>query len=232
MTNELGARLQSCVDRYGRSLQNPNNLISLHPRGKGRPRSEYSALSAPVVLTAASAFEGFAEDFLATALYLQGYTFSHIAHRSDLSNPTLRDWVKAIQRDFSGISGKLGKGFSVNIYAPPLPNATNGWWNQATLTWSEALDAAESWMQVRHCLTHGLVTGVRPEIWPGPRGGGPNDASAVLRQTSSGKHSLGIHGAISCIRIYTSGARHIADAIATSLGETLDWNPLPNFEKH
>jgi hypothetical protein len=45
----------------------------------------------------------------------------------------------------------------------------------------------------------------------------------------NGKHSLVIHGAISCAKIYSFGARVVADAVANAQGQSLDWSELPDF---
>ena len=61
-------------------------------------------------------------------------------------------------------------------------------------------------MQVRHCLTHGLVTGTAPAVWPGPvsKKAFANQSSlptamSVLAESASGpKRSLTIYTAINC----------------------------------
>jgi hypothetical protein len=99
-----------------------------------------------------------------------------------------------------------------------------------TIGWTEAAKRADGWMQVRHCLSHGLASGWRSEVWPAPlKGSSATPASSVLRAKPGGKHSIGLTGAIACARIYTSCARHIADLVAGDLGETPDWSKVADF---
>jgi hypothetical protein len=49
------------------------------------------------VLTTISAFEGFAEDFLATVLALNGAGLAQIARQvGDWNNPTLKEWSQRL----------------------------------------------------------------------------------------------------------------------------------------
>lgn len=99
-----------------------------------------------------------------------------------------------------------------------------------TLSWADAETHADGWMEVRHCLTHGLARGFRPEVWPGPLKGTVT-ASSVLRPRSDGKHSLSVHGAESCGHIYRACAQRLADEAASFMGHaTLDWSKVPDFE--
>jgi hypothetical protein len=84
-------------------------------------------------------------------------------------------------------------------------------------------------MQVRHCLTHGLASGWRSEVWPGPTKKDVASASTVLRPMTNGKHSLVVHGAITCARIYVTAAQHLADLVSTQLDESLSWTDVPEF---
>lgn len=70
-TAALVPSLQLSVDRFARSLSVPSRLLQLHPRRRGNP-GNHGALAPAIALGAISAFEGFAEDFFATAFYLQG----------------------------------------------------------------------------------------------------------------------------------------------------------------
>ncbi|WP_151524214.1 hypothetical protein [Serinicoccus kebangsaanensis] len=176
-----------------------------------------------------STFEGFAEDFLASALYIQGHGFAHIARRADLTNPTIKDWAKAARRDFPAISGRLGTDFGIRLFDKPDKDKPSGWFNESDSNWDQVLEASESWMQVRHCITHGLVTGIDPERWPLSGSGGSPQPSDVLIERKSGEHSLVLHGAINCLRVYTSGAKHVADRIAEELGLQLKWMGMPKF---
>jgi hypothetical protein len=90
------------------------------------------------------------------------------------------------------------------------------------------LKRADGWMQVRHCLTHGLTSGWRSEVWPGPLKGSVT-ASSVLREMRGGKHFIGMLGAITCARIYICGGLRIADAVAAELGSRLNRAAVPDF---
>jgi hypothetical protein len=50
--------------------------------------------------------------------------------------------------------------------------------------------------------------------WPNPVREDKEPASLVLRLMAEGRHSLVIHGAISCARIYRFAAEHLADVVA------------------
>ena len=220
--------LQLSVDRFARALKVPSKLLALHPHGVGNP-GHAAALSPAITLSVLSAFEGFAEDYTATALYLSGDGFGQIATKiGKWNNPSVRDFANRMKVEFPGIETALGNGFSLKIYKPPAAAARSGWWNEETVSWERALSDADSWMQVRHCLTHGLATGWHSERWPGPLRGSVS-ATSVLRPRGSGKHSLVLHGALSCARIYLGGAQHVADLCAAELGETLNWRELPDF---
>jgi hypothetical protein len=85
-------------------------------------------------------------------------------------------------------------------------------------------------MEVRHLLTHGLVSGWRAESWPPPLKKNVPPATSVLRPKDSGKASLDRSGAKSCARIYTLGAQHAADVVAQDLGSAINWSDLPSFD--
>lgn len=223
-----GSALQQTVDGFARALKVSAKLLELRPQRIGNP-GHAAALSPAITLSVLAAFEGFAEDFTATALYLRGDGFGQIASKvGKWNNPTVRDFARRIELDFPSISHTIGPGYTTKIYKPPAVSATNGWWKEEQIGWDRALDDSDSWMQVRHCLTHGLATGWQSERWPGPLRGNVS-ASSVLRPLAAGKHSLVIHGALSCARIYVSGARHAADACAREFGQTLDWGNIPKF---
>jgi len=117
----------------------------------------------------------------------------------------------------------------MNVWNPPgIGDST--WIGKQNLTWSDAETHAEGWMQVRHCLTHGLARGFRPEEWPGPLRG-TITASSVLRPRGNGRHSLSVHGAESCAHIYRTCAQHLADEAASFMGHgALNWSKIPDFE--
>ncbi|MBQ1021882.1 hypothetical protein KBX71_28950 [Micromonospora sp. D93] len=215
--------LQDSVNRLARSLEVPKRLVSLHPRQPGNA-GNYSALPPAVVLGVISAFEGFVEDFMATALYRRGYGMGQIARRVSMNNPTLSEFQKRSESEFPGIVPRLMKVPPLQVWNIP---SVSGRPATETISWKEICKRADGWMEVRHCLTHGLASGWRSEVWPGPLKGSMT-ASSVLRAKSGGKHSIGLIGAISCARIYLYGAKRIATEVATELGETLVWE-IPEF---
>jgi hypothetical protein len=220
----LPVSLQDSVQRFSRSLEVPQRLTSLHPRTPGNA-GNYSALPPAVVLGVISAFEGFVEDFLATALYLRRYSLGQIARRVSMNNPTVAEFQRKSEAEFPGIKPRLAAGPPVQVWNIP---SVGGRPATETISWREAVVRADGWMEVRHCLTHGLASGWRSEVWPGPLRG-TTAASSVLRAKAGGKHSIGLIGAVSCARIYIHGARQIASAVGAELDETLDWAPIPDF---
>lgn len=224
----MAATLQLAVDRFSRALKVPSKLLALHPHGVGNP-GHAAALSPAITLGVLSAFEGFAEDYTATALYLNGDGFGQIAAKiGKWNNPTVRDFAARMKVEFPEIEERLGAGFSLKIYKSPAATTKSGWWNEEVIEWPRALSDADSWMQVRHCLTHGVATGWQSERWPGPIRGSIS-ATSVLRARGNGKHSLVLHGALSCARIYVGGARHVAELCAAEMGQTLNWKDFPDF---
>lgn len=224
----IPATLQLAVDRFARALKVPSKLLALHPHGKGNP-GHAAALSPAIALGVLSAFEGFAEDYTATALYLNGDGFGQIAAKiGRWNNPTVGDFADRMKVEFPSISSKIGVGFDIQIYKPPAVASSSGWWNEETVSWPRVVADAASWMQVRHCLTHGLATGWQSERWPGPIRGSIS-ATSVLRPRVNGRHSLVLHGALSCARVYIGGAQHVANLCAAEMGESLDWSRFPEF---
>ncbi|MGN9811129.1 terminase gpP N-terminus-related DNA-binding protein [Micromonospora sp. BQ11] len=215
--------LQDSVDRLARSLEVPKRLLSLHPRQPGNA-GNYSALPPAVVLGVISAFEGFVEDFMATALYLRGYGMGQIAKRVSMNNPTVSEFQKRSESEFPGIASRLMKVPPLQVWNIP---SVSGRPVTETIAWKEVCKRGDGWMEVRHCLTHGLASGWRSEVWPGPLKGSMT-ASSVLRAMPGGKHSIGLTGAISCARIYLFGAERIATAVATELDRGLVWG-IPDF---
>lgn len=222
----LAPNLQSSVDRFARSLAVPSRLLALHPRKQGGAGNA-AALAPAIVQCVVPAFEGFVEDFFATVLYQQGQSFAQIVKKMNLTNPDIAEFETLILKEFPTLKQQLGVGFSVDVWTPPPVNKT--FWNQATLDWTTARDEARGWMQVRHCLAHGLASGWRSEVWPGPVRKDAPPASSVLRPMKNGKRSLALHGAITCARIYLAGAQHLADIVAAHSQESLNWSGLPEF---
>ncbi|WP_146169490.1 hypothetical protein [Actinoplanes italicus] len=216
--------LQEAVNKYARSLEVPQRLIQLHPRTPGNA-GNFSALPPAVVLGVIAAFEGFVEEFLALSLHARGYGLAQIAKRVSINNPTVADFQKKAENEFPGLSRSVAASPPLQVWNIP---GVGGRPSTETIDWVKVLQRADGWMEVRHCLTHGLVSGWRTEVWPGPLRG-VTHASSVLRAKAGGKHSIGLIGAISCARIYAYGARRISDQVATALGETLDWSNVPDF---
>ncbi|HEV7709691.1 MAG TPA: hypothetical protein VGP16_15955 [Asanoa sp.] len=216
--------LQDSVHRFARSLEVPRRLASLHPRTPGNS-GNFSALPPAIVLGVISAFEGFVEDFLATALHQRGYGLGQIAKRVSMNNPTLADFRRKAAAEFPGIERTINSAPGVQVWNAPRGTSRP---EIETIEAAEGERRADGWMQVRHCLTHGLVSGWRAEVWPGPLRG-TTAASSVLRPRPGGRHAIGLIGAISCARIHLHGARVVADAVATELGTALEWGRLPDF---
>lgn len=216
--------LQDSVHRFARSLEVPRRLVSLHPRTPGNA-GNFSALPPAVVLGVISAFEGFVEDFLATALHRRGYGLGQIARRVSTNNPTVADFRRRCAGEFPGVEVRLAGGPGVQVWNVPGAGRRP---QLETIDLAEVQRRADGWMQVRHCLTHGLVSGWRSEVWPGPLRGA-TAASSVLRPRPGGRHAIGLIGAISCARIHLHGARVIAGAVAAELDTTLTWTALPDF---
>lgn len=227
MTTPLPANnLQDSANRYARSLIVPSRLLALHPRKAGGVGNA-AALAPAITLGVISAFEGFVEDFVATTLHLRGHSLAQIAKKVNLHNPDVSQFEKIVRREFPKTAAKIGEGFSVDVWYPP--EGEKRLWNQVTLDWEQARLDAEAWMQVRHCLSHGLTSGWQSEVWPGPLKEGSAAASSVLNPKVAGKHSLVLHGAITCARIYRSAAQHIGSIVATELAGSISWRKLPEF---
>jgi hypothetical protein len=222
--------LQEPVDRFARALTVPRRLLALHPRQRGNP-GDAAALAPAITLGVIAAFEGFVEEFVAVAALRNGLGLAQIAKAvGKLNNPDLKIFESLAVNQLGVPGTRLGRGYLIDQWTPPPPEST--WWQVGQLNWRDAKRDAEAWMQVRHLLTHGLTSGWRAERWPGPLAATnppPPSASSVLRQTPSGKHTLVIHGAISCARIYVEGARHIAQAVADHLSATVNLSVVPEF---
>jgi hypothetical protein len=172
-----------------------------------------------------SAFEGFVEDFLANTLYLQGHGLAQIAKKVSMNNPTVSFFSSKMTSELPGIKSKIGQGFELRVWHY---GTVTGQPSTQTINWMEAEKRADGWMEVRHCLTHGLTSGIKSELWPAPLKGN-NTAGSVLRKMPNGKHSIGLLGAISCARIYVYCAKHIADLTANELSAPIDFSRIPEF---
>lgn len=221
--------LQDAVNRYATSLAVPSMLEKLHPRARGNPGNA-GALAPAIVLTAVSAFEGFVEEFVALVAAHRNQSFGQIAKLVSMNNPTVRVFDEKLRQVLAWGDGTSWKTpFAVNVWKPPAIGDSS-WIRKQALSWTDAETHAEGWMQVRHCLTHGLARGFRSEVWPGPLRGTVS-ASSVLRPRSNGKYSLSVHGAESCAHIYRVCAQRLADEAASFIGHaTLDWSRVPDFK--
>jgi hypothetical protein len=223
----MSISLQDSVDRFARALTVPRRLLALHPRKRGNS-GDAAALAPAITLGVISAFEGFVEEFTAVGAYSRGSGLAHVAKAvGALNNPDVGRFERLVVGQLGLPASSVGVGFDVDYWRPPPPGKT--WWHVDTLDWEGAKGAAESWMQVRHALTHGLTSGWRAEVWPAPIRNDARPASDVLRETSGGSHTLVIHGAITCARIYVETARHLASLAASHLGNQIDLTVVPEF---
>jgi hypothetical protein len=221
--------LQSTVDRFAQSLRVADSLHRLHPGTSDMPSR---ALRPAMVLCAIAAFEGFIDDMLSAALQKQGHTLFQISEQLKLMNPDLEDTERKIRGLFNGAMGKHDDSFGLEVWLPPV--GTSGWWRTDVLTWKDAKREATAWMQVRHCLTHGIASGWGSEQWPDAhpprRYGDPVPAAwSVLRETEPGRYSLAVRCAVNCCRIYRYGAQYLADGLAGHFGELIGWTSVPDF---
>lgn len=221
--------LRTVVARYAKSLAVPKGLQELHVRKKHRPEAKHMALGPAIVLTSLSSFEGFMEEFIAVVGAKRGLSFAQIAKLAHTNSPSLRDFEKDLTRQLGAWNPSTWKtDFALKVFDPPAINGSN-WWYETDLTWNQALDQADGWLQVRHSLAHGLTRGYLSEHWPSPMRSGI-DASSVLRPQKNNKFSLTLHGAITCARIF----RHCSEALVTQSAHALgekppSWRAVPSF---
>lgn len=219
--------LQAPVNRFARALTVPRRLLALHPRKRGNA-GDAAALAPAITLGVIAAFEGFVEEFVATGAMIRGLGLAQVAKAvGNLNNPDVAAFEKLVVGQLGVPASGIGSGFSIEYWRPPAPGST--WWQPADLDWASAKQDAEAWMQVRHLLTHGLTSGWWAEHWPGPLKANARPASSVLRETPTGRHTLVIHGAITCARIYVETSRHLAALTAQHFGRTVDVDILPEF---
>jgi hypothetical protein len=224
----LAEPLQDPVNRFARALTVPRRLLALHPRKRGNA-GDAAALAPAITLGVIAAFEGFVEEFVAVGAMSRGLGLAQVAKAvGNLNNPDVAGFERLILGQLGVPESGIGSGFSVEYWQPPAPGGA-AWWQRADLDWASAKRDAEAWMQVRHLLTHGLTSGWRAEHWPGPLKANARPASSVLRQTPTGRHTLVIHGAITCARIYVEASRHLAALTARHLGQDIDVDVLPVF---
>jgi hypothetical protein len=92
--------------------------LALHPRKIGNPGNA-AALSPAITLGVLSDFEGFTEDFFATALYRQGQSFAQIAKKLNLPNPDVADVEVLAGREFPQLKPQIGVDFNITVWASP-----------------------------------------------------------------------------------------------------------------
>lgn len=227
---------QPIVDKYAKALRGPSLLFELWPtpRTRGRPAQRYSALCSAVVLGVSGAFEAFAEDLLAAVLIRQGHGWAHVAANADLTNPSVKTLRNSLSK-FAGIDVASPVGWTIDL-PTQLNDSTT--WNDRPYMWGDVLDRSESWIEVRHCLAHGAVTGIGGENWPGPVSRRShatsiptaNDDQILARLASDpAKRALYLWPTISCARIFSAGATVIASVAAAEFGESIDTNVVPDF---
>jgi hypothetical protein len=221
------AGLQDAVTRYKRALSIPARLIELHPGTAGNS-GPAAAIAPALVLMSISAFEGFIEDVTASALVLQGDSYSRIARIvGNWTNPDIKKWHDELQNHF-GVN--LATGFRIRS----TRGVASHNWSAKYVQYAEAERWGSAWMNVRHALTHGGASGRGGERWPTAlRAGEP--VSLVLRPSAAangaGKHHLELPGARGCAALYTYAARHGVDMLAAKIGATaINWTDFPDFD--
>lgn len=238
--------IQAVVDQYAAGLESPRLLFDLYPspRPTGKPKAPYRPLPAAIVLSSIAGFETFAENLVATVLYNWGLSFAQIAKTADLTNPSVKD-LDALMGNMLGAGyvtpANAGPKWQLAYIGQSKKPGTSLGINPQTYSWTELLDASESWIQVRHNLTHGLVTGLKQETWHDPkatrvqhlRGNGPKRAAReVLSRVKSSTTLRGLYfwNAVECCLVHSHGAAEIAQATATVMSETVNVKPLLKFD--
>lgn len=238
MAMELTLSVQGVVNRYERSLRSVRGLFDLYPvpRPQGAPQAKYRPLPPAIVQGVTAGFESFAEDLVVVAM-IKGAasSWAQVGAHADMTNPTVKELAEKLQ-SACGLSITAPKGWSVKLWRQSGAKKT-AWSATKAVGWSDLMTQSDSWMQVRHCLTHGLVTGTSPAEWPGPvskkafrNQSALPAAMDVLAEASSGpKRSLTMYPAINCCLVYTEGAIVIAEEVASKLGEVVNTDALRKF---
>lgn len=231
--------VQGVADRYERSLRAVRGLFDLYPtpRPQGAPSARYRPLPPAIVQGVTAGFESFAEELMVVAM-IKGVasTWAQVGAHADMTNPTVRDLTEKLQAA-CGISVSGPQGWSLKLWRQSGAKKT-AWAQTRAVSWNTLRLESESWMQVRHCLTHGLVTGTEPAVWPGPvskkalaaQGNLPSAMDVLAESATASKRSLTMYTAVNCCLVYTEGAIVIADAVANSLGEAVNTIGLRKFD--
>ena len=188
------------------------------------------AIAPATVFGTVSAFEGFVEEWTAVVAGKRGLSYAQIVKLAHANSPSLREFLDGMQKQLRiKDDSTWQQDFVLGVWNPPTVSGSN-WWTTVDIGWGETLTQADAWLQVRHCLAHGLTRGYLSESWPSPLRGDVPAASTVLRPQKNGRHSLTLHGAITCARILRHGAEAIATASAGALGEKPPkWRAVPHF---
>jgi hypothetical protein len=233
--------VQSAVDLYAKALRASRSLFDLYPdpMPQGAPEKKFRGIPPAVVQGVTAAFEAFAEELVVIAMLRNRATWAQIAAHADMSNPAMPELCIKL-KDAAGVEVKeptVEGGGSWRLKIWTKPNQARWWQPSKELTWAGLLTDSKAWMQVRHCLTHGLVVGIEPAFWPGPvtRKAYSNQAnlptaSSVLEEVSQGRRSLTMYPAINCGLTYSHGGAKIAEQVARAFGETANVGDLLLFD--
>lgn len=239
MATPTSLDVQSVVDKYAKALEVPRLIFDLYPspRTQGAPEKKYKPLPTAVVLSIVGGFEGFAEDLLALAMLRQGHGWAHVAQNANLTNPSVRDLLDQLLHT-TGIDGAPANGWTTSL--PKQTSATG--WTYRDENWDGVVRRGDGWIQVRHALAHGLVTGLGKEVWPGPvsrkhhsrygtiPSANDDDVLAYVKETpTTNQRGLYLWPSIACARLFSAAAAQIAEAVATHFGETVDTTALDRF---
>ncbi|MFI2752961.1 hypothetical protein ACGIF2_05950 [Cellulomonas sp. P22] len=224
--------VQSTVVRLDKALTAARQLFELYPKPRpvGAPQKVYRGIPPAVVQSVTAGFEAFAEELVVVVMLAHGHSWAQIAANANLTNPTLRTLSESLKH-VSGIDVSRAGTWSLRVWRQSGAKMTS-WSRTRSRSWNDVLDDADGWMQVRHCLTHGLVTGTEPAVWPGPvtrksfaSQAGVAAASHVLAESGT-KRALRLYSALNAGLVYSHGAARIADTVAESLGEIVDTTKL------
>lgn len=217
--------LQTSVNRYLNALTMPQRLLGLHAGSVGNSGNA-SAIAPAVVVMSISAFEGFVEDITATAMHLQGRTYTSIAKVvGNWTNPDIELWGKELKKHFD-------VDISQNFKVRSTRGVPSGGWSAKMIDYVEAENLASSWMNVRHALSHGEASAKGAEQWPTAiRNGQPIGSALSPHKADPTKHHLDLPGARGCAALYSYAAKRGADLIADKIGEPkLKWDGFPSFD--
>ena len=230
--------VQQAIGKFEKSVEATRLLFDLYPnpRPQAAPGKKYRAIPAAAVQSITAAFEGYSEELLATVMIERRYSWAQIAKACDMSNPTLRTLGIRFIHEFN----ETPSAASDPAYRAMLWHQRGGgtfWTRDLAVEWGTLMDVADGFMQVRHCLTHGLVAPLGPSVWPAPSSGkalknriGEPTAASVLQARPNGKHSLTLYPAVNACIAYVEGAIAYAEVAARIVGESIDVNALRQFD--